>query len=98
MLRSQCPPPLEDFETMIRSAALIESLRAIFGEVLVNASRDPAWIPHFELIDAFMREHGIPVALCTVCGGVSYNGTLINQTCGRIVGGTRCTGVNGTAQ
>jgi hypothetical protein len=38
-----------------------------------------------------------PVAVCSVCGTVSYNATLINGPCGRLVGGKRCRGVNGSA-
>ena len=38
-----------------------------------------------------------PVAVCTVCGAVSYNPTLINGPCGRMVGRKRCRGLNGSA-
>jgi hypothetical protein len=36
-----------------------------------------------------------PVARCTNCGTASYNATLINGECGRMVGGKRCVGTNG---
>jgi hypothetical protein len=38
-----------------------------------------------------------PIAVCTVCGAVSYNATLINGPCGRLASGKRCRGVNGSA-
>jgi hypothetical protein len=38
-----------------------------------------------------------PVARCTNCGTPSHNATLINGKCGRMIGGKRCTGTNGSA-
>jgi hypothetical protein len=41
-----------------------------------------------------MAKRPIPVARCTNCGAPSYNTTLINGECGRMVGGKRCAGRN----
>ena len=38
-----------------------------------------------------------PVAVCTICGAVSYNPAGINERCGRMVRRKRCRGVNGSA-
>ena len=42
-----------------------------------------------------MSKRPKPVARCTNCGALSYDSTLINGECGRMVGGTRCAGTNG---
>jgi hypothetical protein len=42
-----------------------------------------------------MSERPKPVARCTKCGALSYDATLIDGECGRMVGGKRCAGTNG---
>jgi hypothetical protein len=41
-----------------------------------------------------MSKRPKPVALCTICGASSYDATLINGECGRMVGAERCSGTN----
>jgi hypothetical protein len=53
------PPPLEEFELIVTNAALVESLRKIRQDTLVNSVRDQAWIPHLHLVEEFMRKRGI---------------------------------------
>ena len=38
-----------------------------------------------------------PVAVCTVCGAVSYSSNLISGLCDRRVANKRCDGINGSA-
>jgi hypothetical protein len=42
-----------------------------------------------------MSKRPTPNARCTNCGAPSYNATLINGECGRMVGGKQCSGKNG---
>ncbi len=55
------PPPLEQFEAIVRNAALLESVRAIWRDALAYAEQDPSWIPHLEFVEAFMRERGVRI-------------------------------------
>jgi hypothetical protein len=41
-----------------------------------------------------MSKRPTPVARCAHCGAPSYNATLINEECGRVVSGQRCAGTN----
>lgn len=61
MTRPPCPPPLKQFEAIVTNAAHVESVRAIWSDALAYAEQDPSWIPHLELVEAFMRERGVRV-------------------------------------
>ena len=56
-----CPPPLEQFETIVRNAALVESVRAIWRNAGVCAEQDPSWIPHLKFVEGFMRERRVEI-------------------------------------
>ncbi len=38
-----------------------------------------------------------PVAVCTICGDITFDANAINQRCGRQPSGKRCKGVYGSA-
>lgn len=61
MARIPPPPPMEQFEAIVRHTALFESVQAIWRNALVYAEQDPAWIPHLEFVEAFMRERGVRI-------------------------------------
>ena len=54
-----CLPSLDEFDIMIRNTVLVESVREIRRSALRYAEQDPAWIPHLESVEAFMRECGV---------------------------------------